>query len=289
MLPAEPRLLAARTVRDARSASPCARPRRGRAIRFDAILDPLGLSHLQARSPGSLAFAEQRAVELALAVSTPAPVLLALHEPLADVALPRLDVLPLRLREAAATGACVVITTSSPADARALADHVVVLHKGVIAREARGGAGLVLGDEVTLRAWIEPRAPGSAGDAGDATPGARALVAALALRPEVRAVSFREVPGEPSVVEVRGDHAEACALAVIESALAIAGVEIEAPDRGGPGPRRRPRRDRGPSGRRCARVLLRLPRPLLPARVEKSAPGALCVRPPPASPPGAEP
>ncbi len=220
VLPAEPRLLAARTVRDAVRLALRARGETG--DRFDAILDPLGLSHLQARVPRSLAFAEQRAVELALAVSTPAPMLLALHEPLADVAMPRLDLLPLRLREAAAAGACVLLTTSSPADARALADHVVLLHKGVIAREARGGAGLVLGDDVTLRVWIEPRAAGASPGSG-----ARALVAALALRPEVRAVSWRETAGEPSVVEVRGDHAEACALAVIESALAT-GVEIEA-------------------------------------------------------------
>jgi ABC-2 type transport system ATP-binding protein len=196
----EPRLPDARTVRDAVRIAMQARGESG--DRFDAVLDPLGLSSLQARAPRSLAFAEQRAVELALALSTPAPFLLALHEPLADVALPRLDLLPLRLREAANTGACVVITTSSPADARALADHVVVLHNGVVAREARGGGGLVIGDRTTLRVWVRGA-------------GARDLCAELARRTEVRAVSFRQSEegqgDDGAVVELSGDSAEVCA------------------------------------------------------------------------------
>src|SRR5262249_15926629 len=84
----------------------------GAGGRFDGVVGRLGPPPLQARDPPSLSFAEQRAVELALALSTPAPVLLALHEPLADMALPKLEALQLRLREAAASGACVVITTS---------------------------------------------------------------------------------------------------------------------------------------------------------------------------------
>jgi ABC-2 type transport system ATP-binding protein len=225
-LGAEPRLPTAPTVRASVRLAMRARGESGDL--FDAVLDPLGLSHLQARAPRSLTFAEQRAVELALALSTPAPVLLALHEPLCDVALPSLDALHLRLREAAAAGACVLVTTSSPADARALSDHVLVLQKGLVVREARDGAGLVSGDGITLTAWVRS--------------GARELCAALALRPEVRAVSWRESgaqtgdpeggsaptsPGEPSVLEVSGDHAEACALALIDVALAT-GAEIEA-------------------------------------------------------------
>ena len=150
--------------------------------RFDAVLDPLGLSRLQARDPRTLSFAEQRAVELALALSTPAPLLLALHEPLCDVALPLLDALHLRLREAAASGACVVVTTSSPADARALADHVIVLHQGVIAREARGGGGLVAGEGATLEARVRSRRARARRRAHPAARGARRLVARRARR-----------------------------------------------------------------------------------------------------------
>jgi ABC-2 type transport system ATP-binding protein len=215
-LAAEPRLPAAPTVRAAVRLAMRARGETGE--RCDAVLDRFGLSRVSAREPRSLAFAEQRAVELALALSTPAPVLLTLHEPLADLALPGLELLFIRLREAAAAGACVVVTTSSPADARALADHVLVLHRGLVAREAmlQSGhlrAGLVLDEGIRLRALVRA--------------GARELAAALASRPEVRAVSWREMDDSSALVELRGDHAEACALALIDAAL-TAGVEIEA-------------------------------------------------------------
>jgi ABC-2 type transport system ATP-binding protein len=210
-LAAEPRLPEAPTVRDVVRLAMRARGESG--DRFDAVLDPLGLSNLQARAPRSLAYAEKRAIDLAIALSTPAPLLLALHEPLADVALPRLELLPVRLREAADAGACVVVTTSSPSDARALADHVLVLHNGVIAREARGGGGIAVG-ETALFAWVHG-------------PGARDLCAALAMRPEIHAASFREEPGEPAVIELRGETTEACALALISAAVR-ADVEIEA-------------------------------------------------------------
>jgi ABC-2 type transport system ATP-binding protein len=215
-LGAEPGLPPASTVRAAVRLALRARGETG--DRFDAVLDPLGLSPLQARDPRSLSFAELRAVELAIALSTPAPRVLALHEPLADVAMPRLDLLPLRLREAAGGGCAVLITTSSPADARALADHVLVLHRGLVAREARGGGGLTPGAAVTLRAWVR---------ATDRD-GARALAAALAVRPEVRAVSWNESPpGEPLLVSLSGDDAEPCALALAECVLQ-SGAEIEA-------------------------------------------------------------
>jgi ABC-type multidrug transport system ATPase subunit len=181
--------------------------------RVDAILEPLGLSRQKARDPRALSFAEQRAVELALALSTPAPLLLALHEPLCDVALPRLDAIHLRLREAAASGTCVIVTTSSPADARALGDRVLVLHRGAVAREV-DGEGLAGGESTTIQAWVRT--------------GARELGAALTLRPEVRAVSWRDATGgSPAVVEVSGDRAQDCALAIIESALAVE-AEVEA-------------------------------------------------------------
>jgi ABC-2 type transport system ATP-binding protein len=221
-LAAEPRLPAAPTVRGAVRLAMRARGETGE--RCDDVLDALGLSRLGAREPHSLAFAERRAVELALALSTPAPVLLALHEPLVDLALPRLELLSVRLREAAAAGACVVLTTSSPADARTLADHVLVLHKGLVAREARlenghARAGLMLDEGITLRVLVRS--------------GARQLAAALCARPEVRAVSWQEAADSFALIELRGDHAEPCALALIEAAL-TAGVEIEALSEGAP-------------------------------------------------------
>ncbi len=202
--------------------------------RFDAVLDPLGLSGLHARRPGSLGFAEVRAVELALALTTPAPLLIVLHEPLADVAVPQIAAIPRRLRELAAAGACVVAATSSPADARALEGRILVLHRGFLVREANGGgAGLALG-EAEITAWVRD-APGE--------PGVRELAAALTRKPGVHRVTWddgaragsptrvhdseslagagpsRAGRAGPSLVRVRGDSAEACAEALLDAAV----------------------------------------------------------------------
>ncbi len=200
-----------------------------------AVLDPLDLGSLHARRPGSLSFAEVRAVELALALTTPAPLLILLHEPLADVAVPQVGLLPRLLRELAAAGACVIATTSSPADARALEGRILVLHRGFLAREVSGGgAGLALG-EAEITAWVRD-VPGE--------PGVRELAAALTRSPgvhritwddgaragsPVRALDSESVAGAgpsragrsgPSLVRVRGDSAEACAIALIDAAIA---------------------------------------------------------------------
>lgn len=202
--------------------------------RVDAVLAPLGLAGLVARRPGSLGFAEARAVELALALTTPAPLLIVLHEPLADVAVAQIGVIPRRLRELAAAGACVVSTTSSPADARALEGRILVLHRGFLAREAGGGgAGLALG-EAEITAWVRD----ALGE-----PGVRELAAALTRRPGVHCVTWddglragapvrapdsesmaaagpsRAGRAGPSLVRVRGDSAEACAAALLDAAV----------------------------------------------------------------------
>jgi ABC-2 type transport system ATP-binding protein len=223
VLPAEPRLPSAPTVRDAVRLAMRARGESGDG--FDAIFDPLGLRPLHGRDPRSLSFAEERAVELALALSTPAPVLVALHEPLADVAVGRPALVAARLREIAAAGACVVVTTSSPADARALAERVLVLHRGLVAREAIGGAGLTLPAPAELVVWVKS--------------GARALAAALSSRPEVHAVAWEEPPERTawpgaSAVRVRGPIVEACALAIAE-AVAESGVDVEGIEQRAPG------------------------------------------------------
>src|SRR5262249_52120745 len=134
-----------------------------------------------------------------------------------------------------ASGAAVVLTTSSPADARTLADRVLVLHRGLVSREVLGGAGLVLGEGIVLRAFVHagqagghPEAASQAGGHPQ-TPGgaARALAAALVQRAEVRGVSFQETPGEATLITVHGDRAEDTALALTDAALA-AEAEIEA-------------------------------------------------------------
>jgi ABC-2 type transport system ATP-binding protein len=217
VLAPEPRLPAAPSVRDAVRLAMRARGETG--DRFDAVIDPLGLGHLHGRSPRSLSFAEQRAIELALALSTPAPVLLVLHEPLADVAVARQPALHLRLREAAAAGACVLVTTSSPADARALADRIFVLQRGLLAREATGD-GLAPAETTTLVAHARSHG--------------RDLAAALAARPEVRGVRFEEHPDGSASLAIEGASANVLALALTDAAVET-GAEIEAITQRAPG------------------------------------------------------
>jgi len=192
------------------------------SARPEELLEPLGLGHLAPRDPLSLGFAEARAVELTLALSTPSPLLVALHEPLADVAINLLGLVRERIRDLALAGACVVVTTSSPADARALGDRILLLHKGSIAGEG-DAAGPLPGGEAALRAWVRP--PQSPDDAASV----RALARILSERPEVRAVAWEERAGPPpraAEVRVSGDDLDACALALVDAAVE-AGVQIE--------------------------------------------------------------
>jgi len=198
------------------------RARGERDDRFDAILDPYGLSGLHARAPASLSHAEARAVELALALSTPAPVLLVLHEPLAEVAIAHLGVVRERIAELPRMGTCVLVVTSSPADARALADRIYVLSHGVLVRAAEGnGSGLVSAHGGELCAWLRDPEAGS--------PGVRELAAALADRREIAAVSWDEgQAGAPAAtVRVRGADLDACAVALADAAVQ-AGVIVDA-------------------------------------------------------------
>ncbi len=188
-----------------------------------AVLEPLGLGHLASREPRSLSYAETRAVELALALATQSPLLVVLYEPLSDVAINLLGLVRERIREIARGGACVVVMTSSPADARALADRTLVLHKGLILGEADAAEPLP-GGEPAVIAWVRPAE-------GDATLApVRVLSRLLAERPEVRAVSWSEGPaGSPRTAELRvvGDDLDACALALVDAATE-ASVVIEA-------------------------------------------------------------
>ncbi|WP_437717540.1 ABC transporter ATP-binding protein [Sorangium sp. So ce448] len=187
-----------------------------------ALLEPLGVAPLLARSTASLSFSEARAVELSLALGVPRPLLLCLVEPFADVAVPSPEPVRERLRAIAAAGACVVLVTSSTADASALADRIHVLDRGVIARTEPGagdrlaaapgaalpGAGR---PEVEIHVLVHERAPGA--------PGARALAAALASAPAVRAGAWEQGPAEASsTLRIRAADREAAALAILDAA-----------------------------------------------------------------------
>ena len=93
-------------------------------------LAPLGIEKLADRRVRSLSQGEARAVSLALALTSKAPVLL-IEEPLAllDPAAPAKVIAA--LRERATAGAAVIVTTASVRDATSLADQLGILTKGV--------------------------------------------------------------------------------------------------------------------------------------------------------------
>lgn len=198
----------------------------------DLLLAQVGLGALAPRATQTLTFAEARAVELALALAVaeraPAPALLVLFEPCADVAIPAAArVVDEAIAAARGRGACVVIATSSPADARRLGDVLWILHRGaVVRREAGDGKGLAFGD-AEIVVWV--------GEGGGAA--VRTLAAALADQPAVRSTLWEDPPagsGRPPLLRVRGLDRDACALAVIDAAarahLPLEAITSAAPD-----------------------------------------------------------
>jgi ABC-2 type transport system ATP-binding protein len=185
----------------------------------------LGLLPLLGRRPHALAYPEARALELALALSTPSPLLLALHEPFAEVATGALAEVRARIAELGAAGACVLVTTSSTADARALAERVLVLGRGLV-RAGVDAPGRVAGE---LCAFV------AAADSARV----RELAGALAGHPEVQSLAWDEGgPRAGARLVVRGGDLAACAVALADAAVAT-GVELEAVTPG-PAPRAEP-------------------------------------------------
>ncbi|WP_438019680.1 ABC transporter ATP-binding protein [Sorangium sp. So ce315] len=209
-----------------------------------ALLEALGVAPLLARGQASLSFAEARAVELALALGVPQPLLLCLFEPFADVAAPSPERVRERLRALSDGGACVVLITSSTVDARALADRIHVLDRGVIVRTEPGDGERLAGaptsaapgaarPEVELLVLLHERAPVNHERAPDA-PGARALAAALSSSPAVRAAAWEPGPGgASSTLRIRAADREAAALAILDAAaredVALAAISSPAP------------------------------------------------------------
>jgi ABC-2 type transport system ATP-binding protein len=250
----------------------------------EAILAPLGLAALLARKTRSLRYVEVRAAELALALTTPAPLLVALYEPLVDVAVQPLAALRDRLRALAAAGACVVVVTASPADATSLADRVYVLQRGAITSDPLGEGGAAIhapGSIAELVVWV--RDP----DADQA--GVRDLAAALSRRREVRAVTWEEHRGAGpggSSLRVRSDDVDACSAAVLDAALET-GAIIDAIAPVTPGLAEVRAAANALFARRYARPIA----PLRPAPPGERVPGSslIPVEAAPASPPEAAP
>ena len=252
------------------------------ASEAEGALAELGLGGLASRRPAALSFAEARAVELALALaavkSAPPPAVVVLFEPCADVAVPggarAIDDAIAGLR---AAGACVVIATSSTADARRLADVLWIVSRGAIVRREVDGKALAVG-ESEVAAWV----------GRDGSAAVRALAAAVAQSPAVRSAFWEDPaqPGRPAVVRVRGPDRDACSLAVLDAAAA-AGVAVEAITSSVPDLThvRSAALARYQQAQAAARAQLPPPRGMAPPTMPQ--PGPAPVAPPPAEPPAA--
>lgn len=225
VLSPEPSLPSARSVAELVTTALAAR---GQTLRAIDVLASFGLDYLASRLPQSLSFAETRAVELALALSTPSPTLVVLYEPLVDVAINLLGVVRERIQQLANEGACVVVTTSSPTDARSLSDEIFVLQRGSVIRDV----SIVAAQNVPmLIAWVRPTDP-SQGLAP-----IRRLAQALADRPEVSSVAWSDAAGQSAqAAELRlsGSDLDAAALALADAATEV-GAVVEAITPASPG------------------------------------------------------
>jgi len=176
------------------------------------LLEGFGLGTLSRRTPRSLSYTESRAVELALALSTNAPFMVALYEPFSDLAMVSQTLLRERIAQFGVRGTTVVIVCSSISDARRVAERVLVLRKGRWAHEELLSLGAWPGGASEIRARL---AEGSENEA-------RGLFAALSQRSEITAVSW-----EDELVRIKGPNADACALALMDAAV-DADIVIEA-------------------------------------------------------------
>lgn len=173
---------------------------------FEAI----GAPSLTRRKIAGLDRREARTVALALALSAPVPLLLVLHEPLAELVQADAAVLARTLRQRAREGACVLVLTASASDALALADDVATLKSGRIDRPigAPDTDALVPGLALEMRVWTDKP---------------RELAAALAADPSITALSF--VTSDAVPLTLRSTDVEASSRSVARACLAL-GAEV---------------------------------------------------------------
>jgi oleandomycin transport system ATP-binding protein len=167
-------------------------------------LRAFGLSHWAERTLPSLSRWETRALDLVIAVTTSAPMVLVLTEPGADIAPLDRQVLRASLSRAADAGACVIVVTASMSDAIELATTLHIFERGHITRwvPVDETGALVPGRGIELR--VEVDLP-------------RLLVAALADEPGVIGVEWDE-QRRRSVLSIRGEDLDQLALAVARAA-----------------------------------------------------------------------
>jgi ABC-2 type transport system ATP-binding protein len=181
-------------------------------------LTRLGLERFVDRSIRSLSRNEARAIELAIALGIPDPVALVLTEPRATMN-GRIDFRTVAdaLAERAHRGACVMIATSSSADATELGGTVHLLDAGRISMSITDPAALTPGRAAELRVVLDDP---------------RRLIDALSGDPAVTAIHW-DAEQDRSLVTVRGDDIDRTALAVqravVSSAVAVRSISSVTP------------------------------------------------------------
>lgn len=192
----------------------------------DEVLSRFSLSGLAGRSVGSLSDGDTFSVELALALSMPAPALLVLFEPFARPSAIDRARIEGELSERAAQ--CpVIVVTSSPRDAKACA-RGIVLHRGAFVRQTQAPHD-ELGPRVGLESvtiWVAA--------------GARSLVRELAAVESLSSVAFDAAPSDAAegagVVRIAGSSGEEIGLAVADAVQrAGASLKVTAMAEGTPG------------------------------------------------------
>ena len=171
-----------------------------------AMLDRLGLGALATRRIKSLLPDEARAIELAIALATPNPLLLALTEPFANVAGADRSVVLEAIKHAAMAGAAVLAMTASVADAAELGGLVHLFEGGRITRTL---------DPVTIA-----ELPGSEAALCVTTSDPRALASALARHEAVSSVQW-DAARNASSVTVRGSDLDRVGFAIAVAARRV--------------------------------------------------------------------
>ena len=121
---------------------------RGRA---GAILEQAGIAAMADRATESLAFGEERLLELARALAV-APAVLLLDEPLSGLNPDEIDAVLASIRAARANGVAVLLVEHAVGELLAVADRVVVLDHG--RKIAEGAPQAVAGDPLVIDAYI---------------------------------------------------------------------------------------------------------------------------------------
>ncbi len=192
-------LLAEEPASEARSVGGALTTSLGSSAAATSALNGLGIGTWSARDPRRLTPAERRSVALAAALAANDPLLVALHEPLADVPGVNRGCVLERIRALVERGATVVPVTASVRQLLEFGGEPHVLALGTAFRAAGPLGAVSAGRDVELVA---------------SSPAARSLATLLLGRPEVEAVFYDEVTA-PRQFRLRARDVRSGCLAIL--------------------------------------------------------------------------